>query len=384
MGVAVAAVSVLALTGFVLGGGADAGRASTADVTGEPSSTSPPTWVPDTETLTPTSTATSTTTRSPCLPPTPSTPNLVPGQVVQDSSFDDGTVQGWYGAPVSAAPQVGTSTDLAQAGTGSLKIAGLSPGSLAARSFPAPATGWYDVTGWVRLAPGEPATSLALQVTGSVTYGATATVRATDSAWTPVTASFSVSSFMADYFCPDGGIAGVPVPGTSTLSLTFDPAICTSAGAPSRTVYLDSVVVTRDGNGPLTPPPPTMPSTVVRTPVPCPTPTPPPCTATYRLLAAWPGGFEGEVTVTAQRPSTAGRWAVSWQVPDGQAITQLWGGSLGLTGSAATVTSPPWGLALAAGQSSAFAFLGSYSGDAPAAPDALQCTDPDAGPGSSS
>ncbi|NLT56304.1 MAG: hypothetical protein GXX79_17455 [Actinomycetales bacterium] len=79
------------------------------------------------------------------------------------------------------------------------------------------------------------------------------------------------------------------------------------------------------------------------------------------MINQWPGGFQGEVTVTAGTSAVNG-WTVSWTFPDGQGIAQSWSASVTSSGSSVTATNMPWNGALGAGASAAFGFIGSWSG----------------------
>jgi hypothetical protein len=52
------------------------------------------------------------------------------------------------------------------------------------------------------------------------------------------------------------------------------------------------------------------------------------CTATYRLLAQWPGGHVAEVTVRNTGSATLSGWTVRWTYPAGSRIGQVWNGVL--------------------------------------------------------
>ncbi|MET8280514.1 cellulose binding domain-containing protein [Micromonospora sp. NPDC005174] len=112
---------------------------------------------------------------------------------------------------------------------------------------------------------------------------------------------------------------------------------------------------------PTTPPPTTPPPTTPPPTTPPPT-TPPPsgaaCTATYRTVNSWSGGFQGEVTVTAGTAAVDG-WTVRWTLGNGQSISQVWNGTLSTSGSAATVRNAVYNGSLAPGTTTTFGFLGS-------------------------
>ncbi|WP_329541477.1 GDSL-type esterase/lipase family protein [Streptomyces sp. NBC_01358] len=82
------------------------------------------------------------------------------------------------------------------------------------------------------------------------------------------------------------------------------------------------------------------------------------CSAAFRTVSAWQGGYQGEVTVTntsATKPTSS--WAVTLGLPAGSRLTQVWNGAL--TGT--TVRDAGWNGTLAAGASTTFGFLASTS-----------------------
>ncbi|MDG6103943.1 cellulose binding domain-containing protein [Dactylosporangium aurantiacum] len=80
------------------------------------------------------------------------------------------------------------------------------------------------------------------------------------------------------------------------------------------------------------------------------------CTATYRTVNAWPGGFQGEITVTAGAAPING-WTTTWTLPGGQSISQVWNGALSTSGSTVTVRNVTWNASLDARASTTFGFL---------------------------
>ncbi|WP_144120666.1 lytic polysaccharide monooxygenase auxiliary activity family 9 protein [Catellatospora sichuanensis] len=101
---------------------------------------------------------------------------------------------------------------------------------------------------------------------------------------------------------------------------------------------------------------------------------PPPggCSATYSLTGQWPGGFQGEVKVTAGS-SAITKWTVTVAWTNGQQITNAWNATVTTSGSTATAKSVAHNSALSAGASTTFGFLGSYTGSANGAP-TLTCS----------
>jgi polyvinyl alcohol dehydrogenase (cytochrome) len=105
--------------------------------------------------------------------------------------------------------------------------------------------------------------------------------------------------------------------------------------------------------------------------------TPPPtaCTAAYRLVSQWPGGFQGEVAVRVGTSAING-WTVRWTFANGQTISQLWNGTYTSSGSSITVRNLSYNAALLpANGTTTFGFLGSWNGSN-TAPTSLTCTSP--------
>jgi Cellulose binding domain/Dienelactone hydrolase family len=88
------------------------------------------------------------------------------------------------------------------------------------------------------------------------------------------------------------------------------------------------------------------------------------CSATYRTTSTWPGGYQGEVTVTAAGAAVSG-WTVRWTLGPGESISSLWNGTLSTSGSAVTVTNAPYNGALAAAGSTSLGFIGSGTPSSP-------------------
>ncbi|MBB2741840.1 UNVERIFIED_ORG: putative esterase [Microbispora rosea subsp. rosea] len=103
-------------------------------------------------------------------------------------------------------------------------------------------------------------------------------------------------------------------------------------------------------------------------------PSPPPpgaCVAEYRTVNSWPGGYQGEVTVTAGGSAVNG-WTVRWTLGSGQTITQLWNGTLSTSGSAVTVKNASFNGSIPASGSATFGFLATGTPSTPS----LTCTSP--------
>lgn len=120
------------------------------------------------------------------------------GAQVVSNNFDDGTTQGWSPrGPVT----VTSSTDVSHGGTSSLKTVGRTAGwngpALDLRTRLA-VNATYQVSGWVRLVQGQPASDLKFTLertptAGSTTYAqVTAPKTTTDSAWVQLTGTITL------------------------------------------------------------------------------------------------------------------------------------------------------------------------------------------------
>ncbi|MFI7492046.1 cellulase family glycosylhydrolase [Micromonospora echinaurantiaca] len=145
------------------------------------------------------------------------------------------------------------------------------------------------------------------------------------------------------------------------MAVNFNPASLTSWGQRifngANGIRQTAREATVFGTPPTTPPPTTPPPT---TPPPT---TPPPggCTASYTVVNRWPGGFQGEVKVTAGSAAITG-WTTTWTFADGQAVSQSWNTRLTSSGSAVTARNVDWNGRLGAGASTSFGFIASWNG----------------------
>lgn len=79
------------------------------------------------------------------------------------------------------------------------------------------------------------------------------------------------------------------------------------------------------------------------------------CDATHRIVASWPAGYQGQVTVRVGRIPING-WTVSWTLPAGQSVTRIWNGMLTTSGSAVWVRNAPYNGSLPAACRTTFGF----------------------------
>jgi lysophospholipase L1-like esterase len=118
-------------------------------------------------------------------------------------------------------------------------------------------------------------------------------------------------------------------------------------------------------NGVIPPGPTTSPTpSPTGSPTPGPT-TPPPsgaCTATYKVVSQWTGGFQGEVTVRNGRTTSSSAWTATFSYANGQQITQYWNATVTQSGAAVTARNLNWNGNLAAGGTATFGFLANWNG----------------------
>ena len=92
---------------------------------------------------------------------------------------------------------------------------------------------------------------------------------------------------------------------------------------------------------------------------------PPACTASFRTVNSWQGGYQGEVTVTnapASSASSASGWTATVVPADGARLTQVWDGTLTTTrDGTATVANASWNGKLDPGASVKFGFIADAS-----------------------
>ncbi|MEU8046225.1 cellulose binding domain-containing protein [Micromonospora echinofusca] len=125
---------------------------------------------------------------------------------------------------------------------------------------------------------------------------------------------------------------------------------------------------------PTTPPPTTAPPTTAPPTTPPPTGGPGTCTATYRTVNSWPGGFQGEVVVANDSTTTVDGWTVRLTLAGGQAISSLWNGTHTATTGDVTVRNAAYNGTLGANASTTFGFTA--TGNGATAPGNITCTSP--------
>ncbi|RRS01723.1 cellulase family glycosylhydrolase [Glycomyces terrestris] len=86
------------------------------------------------------------------------------------------------------------------------------------------------------------------------------------------------------------------------------------------------------------------------------------CEVEYEVTGEWPGGFIAAVEVTNLGDPVDG-WSLEWTWPDGQRVTNMWNAKHTAAGETAKAESHGYNAAIATGDSAAFGFTGSWSGE---------------------
>lgn len=119
------------------------------------------------------------------------------------------------------------------------------------------------------------------------------------------------------------------------------------------------------------PPTPSPSPTPSATPTPSPSPSTPPtgngrCTATYRMVSQWSGGFQGEVSVRNDTTAATTAWTATVILGSGQQVSQAWNATATQAGTTVTARNVSWNGGLTPGGSTSFGFLASSTGGNPA------------------
>ncbi|MFW6690512.1 cellulase family glycosylhydrolase [Streptomyces sp. MAR4 CNX-425] len=96
------------------------------------------------------------------------------------------------------------------------------------------------------------------------------------------------------------------------------------------------------------------------------------CTPEFRVVNSWPGGFQAEVTVANTGATPIDGWELTWTFAGGHTVTHAWGGSVGQSGTAVTVTPAAYTREIPAGGSVTVGMTGT-GGSTLSAPDDLVC-----------
>ena len=88
------------------------------------------------------------------------------------------------------------------------------------------------------------------------------------------------------------------------------------------------------------------------------------CSAVYSLVNSWPGGFQGQVTLTNTGTTSISPWNLTWTFPGDQKISSLWNATFTQSGENITASAEPYNSTLAAGSSVTVGFTGTSTSNA--------------------
>ncbi|MFD7658781.1 cellulose binding domain-containing protein, partial [Actinosynnema sp. NPDC059797] len=80
------------------------------------------------------------------------------------------------------------------------------------------------------------------------------------------------------------------------------------------------------------------------------------CTARFRVTTSWPGGYQAEVTVRNDGGRALTGWTVTWLLPPGHVISNLWDGNLAAEGGSVRVGNADYNAELPVDGSTTFGF----------------------------
>jgi chitodextrinase len=86
------------------------------------------------------------------------------------------------------------------------------------------------------------------------------------------------------------------------------------------------------------------------------------CAAAYRIVSAWGGAFQGEVTVTNTGNNPINGWRVTLTLSGAASISQIWGGRTSQTASPYTVANETWNAVLGPTATATFGFNANVGG----------------------
>jgi cellulase/cellobiase CelA1 len=88
------------------------------------------------------------------------------------------------------------------------------------------------------------------------------------------------------------------------------------------------------------------------------------CAITYALTSQWQGGFQADVTVRNNGAGAINGWNLTWTLPSGQTVSQIWNATVTVSGGIVRVTGSGWNGTIAAGGTVSFGFIGTSTGTA--------------------
>lgn len=197
--------------------------------------------------------------------------------------------------------------------------------------------------------------------------------RNTDGSTSIVVLNAASSAITASYALQNTSVANgttvTPHLTNSSNNAALQATTSVSGGSFSATVPARSLVTyVLAGSGSVSPTPTaTSGTTPTATPTRGITPTPvsgASCSVNYAITNQWQGGFGTNLTITNTGSTAINGWTLQFSFPNGQTITQLWGGSFTQSGSAVTVTNASYNASISPGQSLASppGFNGTWNG----------------------
>ncbi|MEV5313192.1 cellulase family glycosylhydrolase [Streptomyces sp. NPDC052610] len=85
------------------------------------------------------------------------------------------------------------------------------------------------------------------------------------------------------------------------------------------------------------------------------------CSVNYRVANEWLGGFQGEITIRNTGAAAVTGWTLAFSFPNGQTITNMWGGTPTQNGSAVTVAAASYTSTIPKAGSVTLGFTGTRS-----------------------
>ncbi|MFF9521038.1 cellulase family glycosylhydrolase [Streptomyces achromogenes] len=85
------------------------------------------------------------------------------------------------------------------------------------------------------------------------------------------------------------------------------------------------------------------------------------CSVRYRVSSEWPGGFQGEITIGNTGTAAISGWTLGFSFPNGQTISNMWGGTPTQSGASVTVAAASYTSTVPAGGSVTVGFTGGKS-----------------------
>ncbi|MDT9686682.1 cellulase family glycosylhydrolase [Streptomyces sp. TRM76323] len=158
-------------------------------------------------------------------------------------------------------------------------------------------------------APGTPAASAVTATSATLTWAA-ATDNVGVTGYDVVRVTGGTETVLAASTTPTATLTGL------TAGTTYTFAVYARDAAGNRSPRSATVTVTteKDGGTPGTS-----------------------CSVGYRVVNEWPGGFQGEITIRNTGTTALSGWKLGFTFPDGQTITNMWGGTPTQNGGAVSV-----------------------------------------------